>query len=96
MSTHEEIYLDYAASAPLDPAVLEVMERALRDAVANPSSTHAAGRRSARIVELARERVAARIGAAAPERVVFTSGATEANNRTQYLLRSSSKARARA
>ena len=80
MSTDAEIYLDYAASAPLDPAVLAVMERALRDSAANPASTHAAGRRAARIVETARAQVAARIGAAAPERIVFTSGATEANN----------------
>src|SRR5690606_13925643 len=80
VSDDDEIYLDYAASAPLDPAVLAVMERALRDAAANPASTHAPGRRAARIVETARAQVAARIGAAAPERIVFTSGATEANN----------------
>lgn len=74
-----EIYLDYAATAPLDPAVLEVMSECLRHEFANPSSQHAPGKRARALVETARVQVAARV-AAPPERIFFTSGATEANN----------------
>lgn len=74
-----EVYLDYAATTPLDPAVLEAMLPALRDVHANPSSVHRAGQRARRLVEEARERVAAAIGAR-PAEIVFTSGATEADN----------------
>jgi cysteine desulfurase len=74
-----EIYLDYAATSPLDPAVVEVMAGCLRSEFANPSSQHAPGRRARALVERARAQVAARVGAA-PETIFFTSGATEANN----------------
>lgn len=72
------IYLDNAASAPLDPAVYEAMRPYLEGA-ANPASDHGPGRAAAHAVEAARERVAALIGAA-PDELVWTSGATEANN----------------
>jgi cysteine desulfurase len=74
-----EIYLDHAASTPVDPVVAEAMADCLRDVYANPASSHPPGRRAMRLVEEARQRVAARIGAAAGG-IVFTSGATEANN----------------
>ena len=74
-----EIYLDYAATAPLDPEVVAVMRECLEREFANPSSQHAAGRRARAVVEAARAQVAARVGAA-PQHIVFTSGATEANN----------------
>jgi len=74
-----EIYLDYAATAPLDPAVAAAMHECMLSEFANPSSSHAAGRRARALVEAARERVAARVGAPS-ERVIFTSGATESNN----------------
>ena len=74
-----EIYLDYAATAPLDPRVAAAMSECLEREFGNPSSLHAAGRRAKALVDAARARVAARVGAAA-ERIVFTSGATEANN----------------
>ena len=74
-----EIYLDYAATAPIDPAVLEAMTDCLRDTYANPSSQHLPGRRARKLVEAAREQVAARVDAQ-PARIVFTSGATESNN----------------
>jgi len=71
------LYLDWNATAPLRPearaAVLAVL-----DAPGNPSSVHAAGRKARDIVERARGEVAALIGAAT-ERLVFTSGGTEAN-----------------
>ena len=74
-----EIYLDYAATAPLDPAVGVAMSDCMAREFGNPSSQHAAGRRARALVEAARAAVAMRVGAP-PERLVFTSGATESNN----------------
>jgi cysteine desulfurase len=74
-----EIYLDYAATSPVDPAVARVMAECLTREFGNPSSQHAAGRRARKLVEAAREAVAVRVGAPA-DRLVFTSGATESNN----------------
>ena len=71
-------YLDHNASSPLRPAARAAMIAAL-DATGNPSSVHAEGRRARAIIDTAREQVAALIGAK-PSEVVFTSGATEANN----------------
>jgi cysteine desulfurase len=71
-------YLDWNAGAPLRPEARAAVLAAL-DAVGNPSSPHAEGRRVRAIVEDAREEVAALVGAK-PAEVVFTSGATEANN----------------
>ncbi len=73
------VYLDYAASAPLVPEALEAMQAALKDLSANPSSIHAAGMEARKAVEQARAQVAGLLAADARE-VVFTSGATEANN----------------
>jgi cysteine desulfurase len=70
------IYLDHNASAPVIPAARDAMRRAL-EAAGTPSSHHAAGRAARAIVEEARERVAAAIGAR-PAEIVFTSGGTEA------------------
>jgi len=74
-----EIYLDYAATSPLDPAVAAAMSDCLAREFGNPSSQHAAGKRARALVEAARAEVAARVGTA-PDRIYFTSGATEANN----------------
>ena len=74
-----EIYLDYNASAPLDPRVFEAMAPALSGEVGNASSVHRFGRRQAAAVDAAREHVAALVGGR-PGGVVFTAGATEANN----------------
>lgn len=76
------IYLDYAASTPLDARVAARMIECLqsRDLQANPSSTgHAFGRRARELVEGARIQVAQAIGAANAG-IVFTSGATESDN----------------
>lgn len=78
----DRVYLDYAATTPVDPAVADAMCECLRstDVFANPSSTtHAAGRRAAEIVEHARRQVASLINAP-PAAIVWTSGATEADN----------------
>jgi cysteine desulfurase len=76
------IYLDHAAATPLDPEVAEAMREAAA-AFANPSSPHAAGRAAKRTLEAARERilelVGGRTGGTERDRLVFTSGATEAN-----------------
>jgi cysteine desulfurase len=72
----ERVYLDWNATAPLRPEAREAMIAAL-DA-GNPSSVHAEGRAARRLVDDARRRVAALVGAA-PADVVFTSGGTEAN-----------------
>jgi len=69
--------LDNNATTPLDPAVLEAMIETLSGDLGNPSSLHRDGRAAARMIETARERTAALIGAEAEE-IVFTSGATEA------------------
>jgi cysteine desulfurase len=76
------IYLDYAASTPVDPRVASVMAECLSrpDAQANPASaTHGPGLAAQERVEAARAEIAALIGASTRE-IIFTSGATEANN----------------
>jgi cysteine desulfurase len=76
------IYLDYAATTPLDPRVAAAITACLDDpsAQANPASaTHGPGLKARALVETARAQLAALIGAS-PREIVFTSGATEANN----------------
>ena len=73
------IYLDYNATTPTDPRVVEAMVPYLREHHGNPSSVHAMGRRVHTAVEAARLQVADLLGAA-PNEIVFTSSGTEANN----------------
>jgi len=74
------IYLDHHATTPVDPRVLKVMLPFFSEKFGNPSSrTHRPGWDASDAVERARKQVAALIGASARE-IVFTSGATEANN----------------
>ncbi len=75
----QSIYLDNNATTPLLPVVWESMRPYLTDAFGNPASAHAIGRRARRALEDARETIARHLGADAEE-VIFTSGATEANN----------------
>jgi cysteine desulfurase len=79
MRSNDVIYLDHNASTPVLPRVRDAMMRALDEGFGNPSATHAFGTSARRIVERAREQVAALIGAS-PREIVFTSGGTEANN----------------
>ena len=73
----DRIYLDWNATAPLRPQARAAVLAAL-DSSGNPSSVHAEGRAARRLIEEAREKVAALV-AAEPRNVVFTSGGTEAN-----------------
>lgn len=82
MNAATPIYLDYAATTPVDPRVADAMIECLRPtgAQGNPSSAgHEYGRRARGLVEQARAQVAATIGAR-PECIVWTSGATESDN----------------
>src|SRR3989304_1083448 len=73
------IYLDYNASTPIDPEVIEEMLPYLRDRFGNPSSSHLYGRQAKDGIEEARRQMAGLINAKASE-MVFTSGGTESNN----------------
>ncbi|WP_243386220.1 cysteine desulfurase family protein [Bacillus kexueae] len=75
----ERIYLDHAATSPIHPNVLEKMVPVMEEVFGNPSSIHAFGRDSRRLLDEARETIASVINASAKE-VVFTSGGTEADN----------------
>lgn len=80
--TSSSIYLDYMSTTPVDPRVIEVMQRYLGpDSIfGNPSSiTHSYGKRAASAVEFARAEVAQSVGARSQD-IIFTSGATESNN----------------
>jgi cysteine desulfurase len=73
------IYLDYNATTPIDPAVVEAMLPYLREHHGNPSSTHSYGKLTHQAVEEARQQCADLIGAKTEE-IVFTSGGSEASN----------------
>ncbi len=75
----KEIYLDHAASAPMDPRVLEAMLPYLTTSEANPSSLHSPGLRAKEAVTSARKTIAD-IFNCRDEEVIFTSGGTESDN----------------
>ncbi len=80
MTPHFPIYLDYGATTPVDPRVVDAMIPWLREHFGNPASrSHAWGWEAEEAVEKAREQVAGLIGAD-PREIVWTSGATESNN----------------
>ncbi len=72
-------YFDHNATSPMRDVVRQVLEHALDEAWSNPSSPHASGVRCRALLEDARERMASLTGSS-PERLAFTSGATEGNN----------------
>ena len=74
------VYLDYAATTPVDPRVVDAMLPFFTERYGNPNSLYALGRDASRSLEDARERVARSIGAARPDEVIFTGGGTESDN----------------
>jgi len=79
----DSIYLDHNATTPTRPEVAEAMARCYAEGYANPASQHRPGQRARQVVEDAREAIAEILGAdlcaSPPDRLVFTSGGTEAN-----------------
>lgn len=73
------VYLDNAATTPLDPEVFEAMKPFMLEDFGNPSSTHAHGRKVRAAIESARKKVAELLNCT-PGEVIFTSGGTEADN----------------
>ena len=73
------VYLDHAATTPLDPRVRHAMEPFLGPVFGNPSSLHRAGRKAREAVDAGRREVAALIGAQ-PAEIVFTGSGTESDN----------------
>ena len=73
------VYLDNAASTPLDPEVFEAMKPFMLEDFGNPSSTHAHGRKVRAAIESARKKVAELLNCT-PGEIIFTSGGTEADN----------------
>jgi cysteine desulfurase len=78
-TTKQAIYLDNAASTPIDPLVWEEMKPYFEDFTANPSSIHSHGRKAKVAVEKARKSIAQLLNAS-PSEIFFTSGGTEADN----------------
>ena len=75
----KRIYLDYAATTPTDPAVIEAMQPYFFEKFGNPSSIHSFGQEARKAIDDSREVTAAFLGAK-PEEIVFTSGGSESNN----------------
>jgi cysteine desulfurase len=82
--SQEPIYLDHNATAPVLPEVVEAMRACYAEPYLNPTSQHSFGRRARRVLEDARERIAELLGAEISgrnvDRLIFTSGGTEANH----------------
>ena len=74
-----QIYLDYSATTPTHPQVIDRVATILRHHWGNPSSLHSWGQDTATVIEMAREQVAGLINAN-PDQIIFTSGGTEADN----------------
>jgi len=79
MPRQNQIYLDYAATTPLDPRVAHAMQPYFSEEFGNPSSVHGYGQRAEAALEEARQRLAVRLNAQ-PEEIIFTSGGTESDN----------------
>lgn len=74
-----EVYLDHAATTPVDPAVIEAMLPALTEYWGNPSSLYEQGRQAHAVMEAAREQVAAVLNCY-PDEIIFNSGGSEGDN----------------
>jgi len=91
----DSIYLDHNSTTPTRPEVIEAMSRCYADGHANPASQHQPGQRARRVLEKARQRVAEILGADLnrhkADRLVFTSGGTEANNLALFGLKTTGR-----
>ena len=74
------LYLDYAASAPIRPGALEVLETSMKEDFANPSSAHHLGRELKQRIDTCRETFLQLLGAKSKDLLIFTGSATESNN----------------
>ncbi len=79
MNASRYVYLDYAATTPMDPRVIEVMNEHFRISYGNSSSLHSIGQKAAQTLAKSRETVASLINAKSDE-IIFTSSGTEADN----------------
>lgn len=79
------IYMDYAATTPVDPDVYRAIQPFFMEVYGNPSSIHSEGRKARKAVETARKQCAKTLHCE-PEQIFFTSGATEANNWAHVLI----------
>ncbi len=75
----KKVYLDYNATTPIDPRVLEEMMPYLSEHYGNPSSIHSFGRKGKEALDRAREQVADLVSAT-PKEIIFTSGGSEGAN----------------
>lgn len=75
----KEIYLDYAATTPIDPKIIEEVQRVMKDFYGNPSSMHFLGRKANTLLKDSRKRVA-KILETKPEEIYFTGSGTESDN----------------
>lgn len=78
-NVEQRIYMDHAATTPIDPRVLEAVHDLVLNGFGNPSSLHSFGREAHLAVESARETIAKMIGAE-PSEIIFTSGGSESDN----------------
>ena len=72
-------YFDHSATTPVNPSVLNLINKVQKEFYANPSSVHTAGKKAKAIIEVSRTKIASAINAN-PEQIIFTSGGTESNN----------------
>jgi cysteine desulfurase len=84
------VYLDYNATTPVDPKVLNEMLPYFSEIFGNPSSSHSFGQKALHGVDLARTRIAKFLGAK-PDEIIFTGGGTEADNMTLHGIMNSVK-----
>src|SRR5260370_13775130 len=81
----KRVYLDFNATTPVEPEVLDAMLPYFSAEFANAASIHTPGQKARAAVETAREQVAALIGAR-PHEIVFTSGGTESDNHAVFRI----------
>jgi cysteine desulfurase len=80
MKDKKRIYLDYAATTPIHPEVLSVMQETAEKVFGNPSSLHNYGREAKQAIDQARVLIADGLGSTNPTEIIFTGGGSEADN----------------